>query len=81
MAQPAHAFEVPIGDDGDLVVAADELARHGVGPGDTVRIEPLRKQPRVSRLGAHRRAVGFTQEHLDELRHEMGEGLGEGLTR
>jgi len=81
MAQPAHAFEVPIGDDGELVVGADELARHGVGPGDTVRIEPLRKPRRVSRLGAHRRPIGFTQEHLDELRGEMGEGLGEGLTR
>ena len=81
MAQPAHAFEVPIGDDGELVVPADELARHGVGPGDTVRIEPLHKPRRVSRLGSHRRPIGFTQEHLDDLRREMGEDLGEGLTR
>lgn len=43
MAEPAHAFEMPVGDDGELVVPADELARRGVGPGDTVRIERLRK--------------------------------------
>lgn len=81
MAEPAHAFEVPVGDDGELVVPADELARHGVGPGDTVRIQPLRNPRRVSRLGAHRRPLGFTQEHLDEIRREMGRGLGEDLTR
>lgn len=81
MAQPAHSFEVPIGDDGDLIVRAGELARHGVGPGDTVRIEPVRASKRVSRLGARRRPVGFTQEHLDEIRREMGEHLGEDLTR
>lgn len=81
MAEPAHAFEMPVGDDGELVVPADELARHGVGPGDTVRIERLRKTRRISRLGAHRRPLGFTQEHLDELRQEMGDGLGEDLTR
>jgi hypothetical protein len=81
MAQPAHAFEAPVGDDGDLVVPAEELARHGVRPGDTVRIQPVRTTRRTSRLGAHRRPLGLTQEHLDELRREMGEGLGEDLTR
>jgi hypothetical protein len=72
---------MPVGDDGELVVPADELARHGVGPGDTVRIERLRKTRRISRLGAHRRPLGFTQEHLDEIRREMGDGVGEDLTR
>ena len=62
-------------------VLREELARHGVGPGDTVRIERLRKTRRVSRLGAHRRPLDFTQEHLDELRREMGGGLGEDLSR
>ena len=47
MAEPAHAFEVPVGNDGELVVPADELARHGVGPGDTVRIQPL-PTPRIA---------------------------------
>jgi hypothetical protein len=81
MAEPAHAFEVPVGDDGDLVVPAHELARRGVRPGDKVRIQPLRQTRRTSRLGAGARPLGFTQEHLDELRREMGEGLGEDLTR
>ena len=81
MAEPAQAFEVSVGDDGELVVPTAELARRGVGPGDTVRIQPLRNRRRVSRLGAHRRALGFTEEHLDEIRREMGQGLGEDLTR
>jgi|GEM_PF-2712001 len=81
MTDPADAFDVSIGEDGELVVPANELARHGVGPGDTVRIQALRKPRRVSRLGAHRRPLGFTQEHLDELRREMGDDLGDELTR
>ncbi len=81
MVDSAHAFEVPVGDDGELVVRAGDLARHGVGPGDVVRIEAVRNRRRISRLGAHRRPLGFTQEHLDEIRREMGEGLGEDLTR
>jgi hypothetical protein len=81
MAEPAHPFEIPVGDDGEPVAPAEELARHGVGPGDTVRIERLRKTRRISRLGLHRRPLGFTQEHLDELRREMGDGLGEDLIR
>lgn len=80
MANPADAFEVPIGDDGGLIISAEELARHGIRPGDTVSIQPLRKPRRLSRLGAHRRQLGFTQDHFDELRREMGEGLGEDLT-
>jgi hypothetical protein len=81
MAETAHAFEVSVRDDGELVVPADDLARHGVHPGDVVRIEPVRKAKRVSRLGSHRRPLGFDEDHLREIRHEMGEHLGEGFER
>ncbi len=81
MVNPAPAFEVPVGDNGELVVPVRELARHGVRPGDVVRIQPVRHRRRVSRLGAHRRDLGFSQEHLDEIRGEMGAGLCENLTR
>lgn len=81
MGVVTNAFEAPVGDDGTLVVQAAELARHGLGPGDIVRIEAVRKRSRVSRLGARRRPLRFAQEHLDEIRGEMGRGLGEDLTR
>ena len=82
MAEPAHAnLEVPVGPDGSLVVPASELAEHGIAAGQIVRVEAVRQLRRRSRLGAHRRDLGFTQEHLDELRAEMGAGIGEDLTR
>jgi len=82
MAEPAHdIIEVPIGADGSLVVPASQLAEHGIGAGEIVRIEAVRRPRRHSRLGAQRRELGFTQEHLDELRSEMGEGIGEDLAR
>lgn len=82
MAEPAHdIIEVPVGPDGSLIVPASELAEHGIGAGEIVRIEAVRHPRRRSRLGAHRRDLGFTQEHLDELRAEMGSRIGEDLTR
>ena len=34
----------------------------------------------LASLGAFPRDIGFTQEHLDEIRHDMGVGLGDDLT-
>ncbi len=81
MSDAAHTFDIPVGDDGRLVVPADELARHGVHAGDTVRIQAVRKSRRRSLLGFRDSGLDYTQEHLEELRREMGEGLGEDLTR
>ncbi|MEO6120949.1 MAG: hypothetical protein ABIW46_08665 [Acidimicrobiales bacterium] len=82
MAEPAHDIvEVPVGANGSLVVPASELAEHGIGAGEIVRIQVVRRPRRRSRLGAHRRDLGFTQDHLDELRAEMGDGIGEDLAR
>lgn len=82
MAAPSHAtLEVPVGPDGNLVVPASELAEHGIEAGQIVRVEAVHQSRRRSRLGARRRDLGFTQEHLDELRVEMGAGIGGDLTR
>jgi hypothetical protein len=63
----------------DVNVAADDLARLGVRPGDHLRIVPLAVSPRRSFLGAFPRDVGFTQSHLDEIRLDMSVGLGEDI--
>lgn len=70
-------IEVVVGVDGN--VAADDLARLGVRPGDLLRIAPVVVGPRRSFLGAFPRNVGFTQAHLDEIRHDMSVGLGEDI--
>ncbi|MGH8910338.1 MAG: hypothetical protein ACRD0K_28545 [Egibacteraceae bacterium] len=75
------ALDVTVGDDGSLRVAAAELAARGVRPGDRVRVLPLAKRRIRSMLGVHARGVGFTDEHLRALRREMGEGIGEDLSR
>ncbi len=81
MAEPAHdIIEVLVGADGSLVVPAAELAEHGIGAGEMVRVEAIPRRRRRSHLGSHRRDLGFTQEHLDELRAEMADGIGEDLT-
>ena len=72
-----RVIEVVVGVDGN--VAADDLARLGVRPGDHLRIEPLAVSPRRSFLGAFPRDVGLTQSHLDEIRHDMSVGLGEDI--
>ncbi|MBA2609792.1 MAG: hypothetical protein H0U92_12680 [Actinobacteria bacterium] len=75
------AFETTVGTDGALVVSAEELARVGVHGGDRVRVEPVRRRHIRSMRGDGARPLGFTNEHLAELRAEMGEGLGDDLTR
>ena len=72
-----RVIEVVIGVDGN--VAAGDLARLGVRPGDHVRIVPVPVTPRRSFLGAYPRDVGFTQDHLDEIRRDMSIGLGEDI--
>ena len=72
-----HAVEVVVGADGG--VAANDLARLGVRPGDHLRIVPVPISSRKSFLGAFPRDVGFTQAHLDEIRHDMSIGLGEDI--
>lgn len=76
-AMSQRVIEVVVGLDGN--VAADDLARLGVRPGDHLRIVPLVVNPRRSFLGAFPRDVGFTQAHLDEIRHDMSVGLGEDI--
>lgn len=68
-------IEVVVGVDGN--VAADDLARLGVRPGDHLRIVPVVVSSRRSFLGAFPRDVGFSQAHLDEIRRDMSVGLGE----
>ena len=72
-----RVIEVVVGADGN--VAADDLARLGVRPGDHLRIVPVVVSPRRSFLGAFPRDVGFTQAHLDEIRHDMLVGVGEDI--
>lgn len=74
-----RAIEVVVGVDGN--VAAGDLARHGVRPGDHLRIVPVVVHTRRSFLGAFPRDVGFTQAHLDEIRHDMSVGLGEQIEK
>jgi len=74
-------LETTIGADGALVVSADEMARVGAHAGDRVRVEPLPRRRIRSMRGYGARELGFTNEHLADLRAEMGEGLGDDLTR
>ena len=70
-----HAFEIVVGPDGG--VAARDLARLGVRPGDRLRLVTVGPRRPTSMLGAFPRDVGFTQEHLDEIRREMAAGIGD----
>jgi hypothetical protein len=54
-----RVIEVVVGVDGN--VAADDLARLGVGPGDYLRIVPVVVSSRRSFLGAFPRDVRFSQ--------------------
>jgi hypothetical protein len=68
---------VVVGPDGG--VDALELRSLGVRPGDHLRVVSVEPRQRKSFLGAFPRDIGFTQEHLDELRFEMSQGLGDDL--
>lgn len=79
MSEPA--LDAIVGHNGSLHIPADDLAAHGVGPGDRVRVLRVGNRKIRSMLGAYTRDVGFTDEHLRELRRDMAEGIGEDLTR
>ena len=72
------AFEVVVGPDGG--VAAGDLAPHGVRPGDHLRLVAVEPRRPKSLLGAFPREVGFTQEHLEDIRRDMGAGIGDDIT-
>ena len=76
------ALEAVVTEQG-LVVAPDELGKIGAHPGDRVVVN-LRPAVRVKSMmgfGARPGAKPFTDEDLREIRREMGEGIGEDLTR
>jgi len=79
MSEPA--IEGVVGDDGAIHVNEGQLAAIGVGPGDNVRVLPVPPRTVRSRLGALTRDVGFTDEHLRELRADMSSDIGEDLSR
>ncbi len=79
MGEPA--IDGVVGDDGTIHLNQDELAAIGVGPGDNVRVLPGPYRAVRSRLGALARDVGFTEDHLRELRSEMAASVGEDLER
>ena len=80
MAKPAE-LEVTVEPDGAVRVSADVVASHGLRPGDHLRLVQTPRRRRRSMLGVASRSTGFTSENLAELRREMGQGLGEDLTR
>lgn len=77
-------IEVTVGDDGTLVIPADQLGRLGAHPGDRVRVEPIAHRRIRSMFGVGAGAPGptggFTTEDLRTVRREMGDGLGDDLT-
>ncbi|MFP5487675.1 MAG: hypothetical protein ACLGHQ_05155 [Acidimicrobiia bacterium] len=79
MGEPA--IDGVVGDDGTIHLNEDELAAIGVGPGDNVRVLPGPHRNVRSRLGALARDVGFTEDHLRELRSEMAANVGDDLKR
>jgi hypothetical protein len=79
MSEPA--VDATVGDDGTLHVPADQLASRGVRAGDRVRVVRVAKRRIRSMLGAHARDVRFTDDHLREVRRDMGKEVGEDLTR
>ena len=82
MAEGAQVLEVTVAADGTLVVGSETLASFGARPGDHLRLvkSDVLRAPR-SMLGVLSRDIGFTQEHLDEIRVEMGSGLGDDISR
>ena len=74
-------LEVMVEPDGTVRVSADVVAACGLRPGDQLRLVRTARRRRRSMLGVAASASDFTTEHQSELRHEMGEGLGEDLSR
>ncbi len=77
-------IEVTVGDDGALVLSAEQLDRLGAHPGDRVRVVPV--TPRrirsmlASGVGAPGPSGGFGTEDLRAVRREMGDRIGDDLT-
>jgi len=76
------AIEAVVTEQG-LVVPPDALDKIGAQPGDRVVVNLLPAVRVTSMLGFGVRpeAKPFTDEALREIRHEMGLGIGEDLTR
>lgn len=79
----ANEFEVVVGSDGSLNVPADELARHGVGPGAHLRLVATdrgQSHPRTMRGAlasmASPDAVKAWSDALDDDRDERRGQLG-----
>jgi hypothetical protein len=79
MGEPA--IEGVVADGGAIHLTEGQLAAIGVGPGDNVRVLPGPSRAVRSRLGALARDLGFTEDHLHELRSEMAASVGEDLER
>ena len=80
MGEPAE-LEVMVETDGTVRVSADATASCGFRPGDHLKLVQSPRRSRRSMIGAAERPSGFTDEHLADLRREMGKGLGDDLTR
>lgn len=77
-------IEVTVGEDGAVVLSADQLDRLGAHPGDRVRVEPVAPRRIRSMLGSGVGAPGpsrgFSTEDLRAVRREMGDRIGDDLT-
>jgi len=77
-------IEVTVGEDGAVVLSADQLDRLGAHPGDRVRVEPVAPRRIRSMLGSGVGAPGpsrgFSSEDLRAVRREMGDRIGDDLT-
>lgn len=73
-----------VGDDGALILSAEQLDRLGAHPGDRVRVEPVAPRRIRSMLGSGVGAPGpiggFSTEDLRAVRREMGARIGDDLT-
>lgn len=77
----ATALEAVVTEQG-LVVPPEALDRIGAHPGDrvVVNVQPAVRVKSMLGFGA-RPGATFTDDDLAEVRREMGQGLGEDLTR
>lgn len=66
-----------------LVVPSTELDKVGVHPGDRVIVSARPTVPprRMAGIAASPSGAAFTNEHLREIRREMGQGIGEDIER
>jgi hypothetical protein len=76
------AIEAVVTEQG-LVVPPTELDKIGVHPGDRVIVStrPTVRPRRMAGIAASATGAAFTNEHLREIRREMGQGIGEDIER